>query len=277
MNETATATSPAASGETSANGAPTTPRGSAARTVVECTQLTRVFEQGGHEIRPVDGLELTVTDGEFVALMGPSGSGKSTLLHLLIGIDRPTSGTIAVAGQDLSQLSRSKLARWRNRHLGVIFQQYHLVPVLTATENVELPMRLRKMSRRERLERVEVALEAVGLTDRADHTPGKLSGGQQQRVAIARAFVGDPDLIVADEPTGNLDRASVDGVLELLRQLHAQFQKTLVMVTHDPHAAAITDRTLFLEHGKLTENPVDPQNTGLAQAVKDARRSWSTG
>jgi putative ABC transport system ATP-binding protein len=225
------------------------------RAVVECDGVVRSFEQGGVEIRPLDGLDLTVRDGEFVALMGPSGSGKSTLLNLLTGIDRPTAGVVRVAGQDLAQLSRSKLARWRNRHLGVIFQQYHLVPVLTAFENVELPLRVRGTGAKLRRERVGIALEAVGLTDRAGHLPSKLSGGQQQRVAIARAFVTDPDVIFADEPTGNLDRTSVDSTLRLLGRLHREFRKTLVMVTHDARAAATADRTYHLDAGQLTERP----------------------
>jgi len=245
---------------------------SQSRVVVDCANLTKIYEQGGEEIRPLDGLDLRVFEGEFIALMGPSGSGKSTLLNQLIGIDRPSQGRIIVAGQDLGSLGRSKMARWRNRHLGVIFQQYHLIPVLTAAENIELPLRLAKLGRAERRQRVEVALSAVGLTDRAEHLPNQLSGGQQQRVAIARAFVTDPDLIVADEPTGNLDRGSVDITLELLSRLHREFAKTLVMVTHDPHAAAIADRTYFLDAGKLSEHPTDPQAAALAIAVHDARK-----
>lgn len=222
--------------------------------VVELTDITRAFKSGAETIRPLEGLDLAVERGDFLALMGPSGSGKSTLMNLLCGIDRPTSGRLVVAGQDLGALSRSKLARWRNRHLGVIFQSYHLVPVLTAAENVELPLRLRKLSGAERRKRVAIALDAVGLTDRANHTPGKLSGGQQQRVAIARAFVTDPDLIIADEPTGNLDRTSVNSTLHLLRRLNTEFGKTLIMVTHDANSAATANRTLLLRDGKLVSS-----------------------
>ncbi|MGE0432073.1 MAG: ABC transporter ATP-binding protein [Planctomycetota bacterium] len=229
--------------------------------MVELHDVTRVFTQGGTEIRPVDGLSLIVRTGEFVSLMGPSGSGKSTLLNLLCGIDRATSGSVKVAGVDVGTLGRSQLARWRNQHLGVIFQQYHLVPVLTAFENVELPLRLRKLSRKERRQRVQVAIDAVGLTDRATHLPGQLSGGQQQRVAIARAFVTDPDLILADEPTGNLDRTSVTGALKLLERLHTEFGKTLLMVTHDPAAARVAQRTLHLDQGRIRE---DATSTTLA-------------
>ena len=224
--------------------------------MVELHEVTRVFTQGGAEIRPVDGLSLTVRRGEFVALMGPSGSGKSTLLNLLCGIDRATSGRVIVANEDLSRLSRSAMARWRNQCLGVIFQQYHLVPVLTAFENVELPLRLRKLSRADRRKRVQIALDAVGLSERSSHLPGQLSGGQQQRVAIARAFVTDPDLILADEPTGNLDRTSVSGALTLLKRLHTEFGKTLLMVTHDPSAAKVAGRTLHLDAGRIREEEV---------------------
>lgn len=222
---------------------------STARPLIELIGVSKSYRKGDQTVTPLDSLSLTVGAGEFVALMGPSGSGKTTLLNLIAGIDRPTSGQVIVAGTDLARLSRSRLARWRARHVGYIFQLYHLVPVLTAYENVELPLLLHGLGRRERQKRVNLALEAVGLLDRHDHYPRQLSGGQEQRVAIARALVTDPDLIVADEPTGDLDRRSADATLALLQRLNREMGKTLVMVTHDPHAAAAAGRTVHLEKG----------------------------
>jgi putative ABC transport system ATP-binding protein len=205
-------------------------------------------------VTPLRDLDLTVARGEFVALMGPSGSGKTTLLNLIAGIDRPTSGSLRVAGTELTTLSRSALARWRGEHLGYIFQLYNLIPVLTAFENVELPLLLSDLSRPQRRERVMLALEAVGLTDRAAHYPRQLSGGQEQRVAVARAIVADPDILVADEPTGDLDAQTAAATLELLSRLNREMGKTFVMVTHDPKATRIATRTLHLEKGVLVSD-----------------------
>jgi putative ABC transport system ATP-binding protein len=202
---------------------------------------------------PLDGVDLDVSAGEFLALMGPSGSGKTTLLNLIAGIDQPTAGTLLVAGTDLPRLSRSALTRWRAGTVGYVFQLYHLLPVLTAWENVELPLRLHPMPAPERARRVALALDLVGLHGRGDHFPRQLSGGQEQRVAIARAIVADPALVVADEPTGDLDRSSAESILALLRQLASELGKTVVMVTHDQRAAAAADRVLHLEKGRLAE------------------------
>ncbi|MEM1083971.1 MAG: ABC transporter ATP-binding protein [Verrucomicrobiota bacterium] len=219
--------------------------------MIICHGLTKTYQKGSTSVTPLDSLDLEVPRGEFLALMGPSGSGKTTLLNLISGIDSPTSGTLEVAGSDISRLSRGQLTRWRARSVGYIFQLYHLVPILTAYENVELPLLLDSISRRERREKVEAALELVGLSDRMEHRPTELSGGQEQRVAIARALVADPDLLVADEPTGDLDRESATRILDLLRQLARDHDKTVVMVTHDPRAAEAADRTLNLEKGLL--------------------------
>ena len=219
--------------------------------LVEIERLSKVYRKGAQEVPVLRDLDLAVGAGEFVALMGPSGSGKTTLLNLIAGIDRPTSGVIRVGGEDLAKLSRSKLAAWRARNVGYIFQLYNLIPVLTAFENVEMPLLLLPLSRAERRKRVEVALGAVGLLDRYDHYPRQLSGGQEQRVAIARAIVGDPTIIVADEPTGDLDAETADATLTLLRRLNEETGKTLVMVTHDPHAAAAAKRLVRLEKGAL--------------------------
>jgi putative ABC transport system ATP-binding protein len=226
---------------------------------IVCHQLTRTFHKGSTEIRPLDQLDLEVPRGAFVALMGPSGSGKTTLLNLIAGIDSPTSGTITVDGRDITALSRSELAHWRSETIGYVFQLYHLVPVLTAYENVELPLLLRDLSRRERHEKVSLALDLVGIADRHDHFPRQLSGGQEQRVAIARAIVADPPLLVADEPTGDLDGDSAAAILDLLRQLHEELGKTIVMVTHDPTAAARAEESIRLEKGRIagrTPRPV---------------------
>jgi len=218
-------------------------------------QVTKVYRKGSVEIRPLDGVSLEVEEGEFLSLMGPSGSGKTTLLNLLAGIDAPTSGRVVVAGEDLGRLSDAQLARWRTHNVGYVFQIYNLIPVLTARENVELPLLLFKMSRRERRAHVEAAMRAAGIHDRATHYPRQLSGGQEQRVAIARAIVTDPRLIVADEPTGDLDAAAETEILELMKALNRQFGKTFIMVTHDPAAAAYADRILNLNKGVLQEGP----------------------
>lgn len=216
-----------------------------------CTELTKEFRKGGQVIRPLEKLTLTVPHGEFLALMGPSGSGKTTLLNMISGIDTPSSGSLVVGGQELAGMSPGQLTAWRAGHVGYIFQLYHLIPTLDALENVELPLLLHSMSRTERRRRAMQGLELVGLAERAHHRPGELSGGQEQRVAIARALVANPPLLVADEPTGDLDREAADAVLALLRELAHEHGKTIVMVTHDPHAAAASDRVLRLEKGKL--------------------------
>ncbi len=215
--------------------------------------LTKSYRKGGGAVVPLDALDLDVPPGQFLALMGPSGSGKTTLLNLIAGIDQATSGSLVVAGADLGRLSRSALGRWRAANVGYIFQLYHLLPVLTAWENVELPLLLHPMPAAERARRVGLVLGLVGLGDRGDHLPRQLSGGQEQRVAIARAIVADPPLIVADEPTGDLDREAADAILALLRQLVVGLGKTVVMVTHDQRAAAAADRVLHLEKGRLVE------------------------
>ena len=221
--------------------------------LIECRNLTREYRRGESVIKPLDNLDLDVEAGTFLGLMGPSGSGKTTLLNLIAGIDRPTGGSLKVDGIELSDLSRSKLAAWRSEYIGYIFQLYNLVPVLTAYENVELPLLLHKLSRKQRHEKVSLALDLVGLADRYDHFPRQLSGGQEQRVAIARAIVTDPDVILADEPTGNLDAASARDVLALLQRLNKEFGKTIVMVTHDPHSAAAASREIHLDKGKFVE------------------------
>lgn len=222
--------------------------------LIRSRDLSKIYRKGRLEVIPLLDLTLDVPKGEFLALMGPSGSGKTTLLNLIAGIDRPTSGELWVGEDEISGMSRSQLTKWRGTECGYIFQLYHLVPILSAYENVELPLLLRNdLSRSERKKKIEAALEIVGLSDRADHRPSELSGGQEQRVAIARALVGDPDLLVADEPTGDLDRESADSILELLRELAAEHGKTIVMVTHDAKAAQAAARTLYLEKGKLVD------------------------
>ncbi len=222
------------------------------RPLVRVRDLYKSFTRGTEEIRVLQKLTLDVPEGGFLALMGPSGSGKTTLLNLIAGIDRPTGGSLKIDGLELSKLSRAKLAAWRSEYIGYIFQLYNLVPVLTAYENVELPLLLHKLSRKQRHDKVAVALDLVGLADRHDHYPRQLSGGQQQRVAIARAIVTDPTLILADEPTGDLDRKSGDGILDLLQALNRQHGKTIVMVTHDPHAAERSSRRLQMVDGQVS-------------------------
>jgi putative ABC transport system ATP-binding protein len=224
---------------------------SAAPPLVEIRGLSKYYVRGDQVIPVLVDIDLDVAAGEYVALMGPSGSGKSTLLNLIAGIDKPSSGEIRVAGVDIAELSEAELALWRATHVGFIFQFYNLMPVLTAFGNVELPLQLTSLSRRERRERVETALALVGLSDRATHLPNELSGGQQQRVAIARALITDPTLIVADEPTGDLDRVTAEEILNLLEQLNDELGKTIIMVTHDPKAAEKAHRLVHLEKGVL--------------------------
>ncbi|MFL5313330.1 MAG: ABC transporter ATP-binding protein [Myxococcales bacterium] len=233
-----------------AEGAERAPRG--ARPIVEIRGLRKVYARDKQEVTVLDGIDLDIAEGSFEALMGPSGSGKTTLLNLIAGIDQPTAGTVRVAGSDIGRMGETERAAWRARNIGFIFQFYNLMPVLTAAENVELPLLLAPLSRAERRRRVEVALKLVSLTDRADHTPRQLSGGQQQRVAIARAIVADPQIIVADEPTGDLDRKSAEDVLGLLTTLNETLGKTIVMVTHDPHSAERAKIQRRLDKGLLT-------------------------
>ncbi len=221
--------------------------------LVEVIDVTKEFRKGDEVIRPLDEASLEMESNDFVSLMGPSGSGKSTLLNQIAAIDTPTSGTIIVNGSEITKMSRRQLARWRAANIGYIFQTHNLIPVLTAYENVEMPLLLLPFSRAERRKRVMIAMEAVGLTDRAEHYPRQLSGGQEQRVGVARAIVADPVLVVADEPTGNLDSASTEQVLELLQRLHAELGTTLLMVTHDAEAGDIARRRFGLHDGKLIE------------------------
>ncbi len=222
-------------------------------TLIQCRRLTREYRKGENVIRPLDQLDLDVPRGDFLALMGPSGSGKTTLLNLIAGIDSPTSGSLIIDGVDISQLSRGKLAAWRSQRIGYIFQLYNLVPVLTAYENVELPLLLHSLSRKARHERVAEALARVNIADRSDHFPRQLSGGQEQRVAIARAIVTDPDILVADEPTGDLDKPSAHAIMRTLQQLNRDLGKTIIMVTHDPKTTRYAKRTLHLDSGQLVE------------------------
>jgi putative ABC transport system ATP-binding protein len=220
-------------------------------TLVTVRDLHKLYYRGSERIDVLQGVNLEIPRGDFLALMGPSGSGKTTLLNLIGGLDAPTSGTIEVGGDRLDRLSGARLAAWRARNVGFVFQLYNLLPVLSAARNVELPLLLTRLSRSERRTRVRTALAVVGLADRADHLPRQLSGGQEQRVGIARAIVTDPALLLCDEPTGDLDRRSGDEILDLLQALNRQHGKTIVMVTHDPHAAARAPRTLHLEKGVL--------------------------
>lgn len=219
--------------------------------IVEIDDVTRIYRKGDADIRSLDHVTLQIDEGEFVALMGPSGSGKTTLLNLLAGLDTPTSGRVRVCGRDLAELSARELARWRADHVGFVFQAFNLLPVLTARQNVELPLTLQSLSREERRAHAEAALRCVGLADRMDHRPSELSGGQEQRVAIARALACDPQLLVADEPTGDLDATSAHDVLLLMKRLNEEFGKTIIIVTHDPHVAEFAQRELHLEKGVL--------------------------
>ncbi len=219
--------------------------------IVRIRELSKIYRQGDIDVTALNNVSLDIAAGEFPALMGPSGSGKSTLLHIIAGIDRPTSGTCHVQDIDVAQLSESQLADWRNQNVGFVFQTFNLIPVLTAFENVELPLLLTRLTSKQRKKQVNTALELVGLADRGHHLPKQISGGQEQRVAIARALVTDPKLIVADEPTGNLDSNSAQEVLNILQMLSKQLGKTVIMVTHDPKAAAFGSRSIHLEKGEL--------------------------
>ncbi len=219
--------------------------------VVSLYNVTKTYIRGGTEVSVIRDLSFVIPAGTFLAIMGPSGSGKSTLLNVMAGIDRPTSGSVVVAGTRLDHMSEGEMARWRARHIGYVFQTYNLIPVLTAAENVELPLALTHLTRRERADHVKTALRLVGLADRMDHYPRQLSGGQEQRVGVARAIVSDPTMILADEPTGNLDRESADDILTLLARLNRELGKTIVMVTHDPRAAERAQMVRHLEKGLL--------------------------
>ncbi|MGA9750510.1 MAG: ABC transporter ATP-binding protein [Acidobacteriota bacterium] len=233
--------------------------------LIRVRSLDKTYRRGGQDVHVLQGLNLSVDEGEFVAFMGPSGSGKTTLLNLLGGLDLPTAGSITVAGDEITHLSGPKLARWRARHVGFIFQMYNLLPVLTAFQNVELPLLLTRLSKAQRRRHVETALALVGLEDRTDYYPRQLSGGQEQRVAIARAIVADPTFLLCDEPTGDLDRRSADEVLALLSALSSRYGKTVLMVTHDPRAAERAELVLHLEKGALVEGTTSgPERDGPA-------------
>ena len=227
-----------------------------ANSLVEIRDLHKVYHRGGERIDVLQGVDLDIPPGDFLALMGPSGSGKTTLLNLMGGLDTPSEGSITVGGDRIDRMSGGRLSAWRARHIGFIFQMYNLLPVLTAARNVELPLLLTKLGKADRRKRVHVALSVVGLADRASHYPRQLSGGQEQRVGIARAIVTDPTLLLCDEPTGDLDRKSGDEILDLLQALNRDHGKTIIMVTHDPHAAARAKRTLHLEKGQLVTEAV---------------------
>lgn len=236
-------------------------------TVIETSGLTKEYIRDEFHVVALKEVSIQIQKGDFVALMGPSGSGKSTLLHLIAAMDRPTDGEILVLGQNLRALSDRAIAHWRNIHIGFIFQSFNLIPVLSAIENIELPLKLTSLKKKERIEHATTALQLVGLGDRLNHVPRQLSGGQEQRVAIARAIVTDPDLILADEPTGNLDAASAQDVLTLLSRLNKEFGKTIVMVTHDPHAASFASRVRHLEKGEMLpegQAPADWVHTAQA-------------
>jgi putative ABC transport system ATP-binding protein len=229
--------------------------------LIRVRDLDKTYRRGGEDIHVLQGLNLDVESGEFIAFMGPSGSGKTTLLNLLGGLDVPTRGSISVAGDEITHMSSSRLTEWRARHVGFIFQMYNLIPVLTAFQNVELPLLLTKLSKSERKQHVETALSVVGLSDRMHHFPRQLSGGQEQRVTIARAIVSDPTFLLCDEPTGDLDRKSADEIMALIEELVAKHSKTVLMVTHDPVVAARANTTLHLEKGLLVEGRKSPQMT----------------
>ncbi|HEU0037728.1 MAG TPA: ABC transporter ATP-binding protein [Verrucomicrobiae bacterium] len=223
--------------------------------LVDLDGIEKIFHRGSEDIHVLSDLHLKVPKGEFLALMGPSGSGKSTLLNLIGGLDRPTRGSVSIAGEHVNELSDRRLAAWRARHIGFVFQLYNLLPVLTAERNVELPLLLTHLSKAERKKHVATALDIVGLAHRTKHYPSQLSGGEQQRVGIARAIVTDPTLLLCDEPTGDLDRKSGDEILDLLQALKREHGKTIIMVTHDPHASARAGRTVYLNKGQLTNEP----------------------
>ncbi len=234
--------------------------------VIETRQLMKEYVRDEFHVVALDKVDIQIQRGEFVALMGPSGSGKSTLLHLIAAMDRATNGEIRVLGEDLRRMSDTEIAHWRNIHIGFIFQSFNLIPVLSAIENVELPLKLTNLKKKERMEHAETALKLVGLGDRLGHLPRQLSGGQEQRVAVARAIVTDPDLILADEPTGNLDATSAQEVLTLLSKLNRDFGKTVVMVTHDPHAARFASKIRHLEKGAMLPEGQAPGDWNLAPA-----------
>ena len=225
------------------------------RSIVAIRELSKIYRQGEINVVALNNVSLDIAPGEFLALMGPSGSGKSTLLHIIAGIDRPTHGACQVQDTDVTRLSESQLADWRNKNVGFVFQTFNLIPVLTAFENVELPLLLTRLNSKQRRQQVTTALELVGLADRGHHLPKQLSGGQEQRVAIARAIVTDPKLVIADEPTGTLDSASAQEILTLLQMLSQKIGKTVIMVTHDPKAAAYGSRSIHLEKGELIDQP----------------------
>jgi putative ABC transport system ATP-binding protein len=238
-------------------------------TVVTTTQLSKEYVRDEFRVAALDSVDIEIVRGDFVALMGPSGSGKSTLLHLIAAMDKPTDGQIQVLGANLRALNDKQIAHWRNTHIGFVFQSFNLIPVLTALENVELPLKLTKLNKKERLAHAETALKLVGLGDRMGHLPKQLSGGQEQRVAIARAIVTDPDLLLADEPTGNLDAAAAEDVLTMLTRLNREFGKTIIMVTHDPHAARFAKTVRHLEKGKLLAPGALPADWSSALAVRN--------
>jgi putative ABC transport system ATP-binding protein len=238
-------------------------------TVINTRNLSKEYVRDEFKVMALDEVDITIDRGDFVGLMGPSGSGKSTLLHLIAAMDRPSGGEIEVLGANLRQFSDKQIAHWRNEHIGFIFQSFNLIPVLTALENVELPLKLTNLSKKERIEHAATALKLVGLGDRLGHLPKQLSGGQEQRVAIARAVVTDPDLILADEPTGNLDAAAAEDVLTMLSRLNREFNKTVVMVTHDPHAAKFARTVRHLEKGKLLAPGVLPADWASAMAGRN--------
>jgi putative ABC transport system ATP-binding protein len=225
--------------------------------LVRVEKVSKTFKRGAEEIHVLDGLDLSLAKGEFLALMGPSGSGKSTLLNIIGGLDSPTAGAVSVGGERIDRLSEKKLAAWRSRHIGLVFQFYNLLPVLSAERNVELPLLLTRLSGAQRQKHVDTALGVVGLSHRQKHYPRELSGGEQQRVGIARGIVTDPTLLLCDEPTGDLDRKSGDEVLNLLGSLNREHGKTIIMVTHDPHAAARASRKLYLDKGRLSQEPLE--------------------
>ncbi|HZS54049.1 MAG TPA: ABC transporter ATP-binding protein [Bryobacteraceae bacterium] len=237
--------------------------------VVKTRKLNKEFVRDEFHVVALDEVDIQIDKGDFIALMGPSGSGKSTLLHLIAAMDKPSNGEIEVLGVNLRQLNDKQIAHWRNEHIGFVFQSFNLLPVLTALENVELPLKLTRLNKRERLEHAETALKLVGLGDRLDHLPKQLSGGQEQRVAIARAIVTDPALILADEPTGNLDAAAAEDVLTMLSRLNKEFGKTIIMVTHDPHAARFAKTVRHLEKGQLLPLGTLPADWASAMALRN--------
>jgi putative ABC transport system ATP-binding protein len=243
--------------------------------IVRVENLHKFFRRGSEQIDVLNDLSLDVAPGEFLALMGPSGSGKTTLLNLIAGLDQPSQGAIRVGNERISSMSEGQLAKWRTRHVGFVFQFYHLLPVLTAYENVELPLLLLPLSGAQRKQQVLTALELVGLSDRMRHRPGQLSGGQQQRVGIARAIVTDPTLLVADEPTGDLDARSAEEILNLIGELKKGLNKTIIMVTHDPRAAARAERVLHLDKGRLVDDVPVPAAAGAASSEQVFKKAGS--